>query len=236
MAPTFEAYRAELLRWNRQINLLSRRQPEATADALIGQCVAAFGVWWTASGAGLAAGGTLRVFDLGSGGGLPAFVWLSLLAERGVACEAVLFEPRAKRAWFLERLRLLPGAPHYTVVAARWGEAAAAAGLAGQAPILFTLKALRLAEAAVLGGLDVVCGAPGPASGCLVELARFQPGTGVTASGLAGDLEIPAVGTRFRAGSLDFESQDCCFLPPARPGLRGAGLLVSRHVVVGPAG
>lgn len=235
MAPTFEAYRAELLRWNRQINLLSRRQPEATADALIGQCVEAFGVWWTASGAELAAGGALRVFDLGSGGGLPAFVWLSLLGARGVACEATLFEPRAKRAWFLERLRLLPGAPAYTVLAARWGAAAAAAGSVGEAPILFTLKALRLSETAVLGGLAGFGGAGGTAPGVSVELVRFQPGAGVTAMGLARDLEIPAPATRFRADALDFESRDCRFLPPARPGPRGAGLLVSRHGVVGPA-
>lgn len=236
MAPTFEAYRAELLRWNRQINLLSRRQPDATADTLIGQCVEAFGVWWAASGAGLAAGGALRVFDLGSGGGLPAFVWLTLLGAHGVACEATLFEPRAKRAWFLERLRLLPGAPAYTVLAARWGEAAAAAGPAGEAPILFTLKALRLTESAILGGLDGVCGAFGPAPAIQVELVRFQPGTGVTASGLARDLEIPAPGTRFRAGSRQFVSLDCRYLPPARSGARGAGLLVSRHGVSAESG
>ncbi|MBK7190711.1 MAG: class I SAM-dependent methyltransferase [bacterium] len=116
------AYRAELLRWNQQINLLSRRDAEGTADTLIRQCLDAFEMWWLASGAELAAGGTLRLFDLGSGGGLPAFVWLAQLTSRGVATRATLVEPRAKRAWFLERLTHLPGAPAFEVVASRWGD------------------------------------------------------------------------------------------------------------------
>jgi hypothetical protein len=260
MAPTFEAgrpvsavtrgllgaYREELLRWNRQINLLSRRDPEATADVLIRQCVGAFDLWWGASGQALVGGaGALRMFDLGSGGGLPGFVWLTLLAEQGVAVTAMLVEPRAKRAWFLERLARLPGGTPFMVVAARWGEApppavpaAAAAAATAKTPILFTIKALRLPESAVLGGLGVAAPVLRPAPGTPVEVARFQPTVGVTAAKLARALEIPAPGERFLAGGCALEAGERRLLVPTRRGQRSAtaaGLLVSRHVVVEPA-
>jgi hypothetical protein len=128
------AYRAELLRWNQQINLLSRRDAEGTADTLIRQCLDAFEMWWLASGAELTAGGALRLFDLGSGGGLPAFVWLAQLKARGVVTRATLVEPRAKRAWFLERLTHLPGAPAFEVVASRWGDRLAFGPFGPEAP------------------------------------------------------------------------------------------------------
>jgi hypothetical protein len=235
------AYRGELLRWNRQINLLSRRDPEGTATALIRQCAAAFALWWAASGAGLA-GGALRVFDLGSGGGLPAFVWLALLAERGVAARATLVEPRQKRAWFLERLRRLPGAPAYDVVAAPWAaDAAAVVGDGGEAaadttPILFTLKALRLSETAVLAPLPAVLGAGGAAAGRAVEIVRFQPATDLDVAALAWDLGIPAAGAVVALGDVAWASEGHAFLRPGPAGpaaadVAAAGLLVSRHRV-----
>jgi hypothetical protein len=236
-------YRDELLRWNRQINLLTRRDPEATAETLIRQCIGAFDLWWGASGQALVgAGGTLRVFDLGSGGGLPGFVWLALLAEHGVVSVATLVEPRVKRAWFLERLARMPGGPTFVVVAARWGETAPpgatpalTADSGDQTPILFTLKALRLPEAAILGGLSVATPALRPAPGVPVELVRFQPTVGVTAAKLARTLEIPAPGERFLAGGWSFEAGERRLLVPQRRGQRSAtaaGLLVSRHVIV----
>jgi hypothetical protein len=236
-------YRDELLRWNRQINLLTRRDPEAAAETLIRQCIGAFDLWWGASGQALVgAGGALRVFDLGSGGGLPGFVWLALLAEHGVTAEATLVEPRVKRAWFLERLARMPGGPAFAVSAARWGEAmapGAAPALAGASgettPILFTIKALRLAEAAVLGGLGAALPALQLAPGASVELVRFQPTVGVTAAKLARALEIPAPGGRFLAGGRAFEAGECRLLVPHRRGQRSAtaaGLLVSRHLAV----
>lgn len=245
-----ELYRDELLRWNRQINLLSRRDPEATADTLIRQCIGAFDLWWGASGQALVGGGggggALRVFDLGSGGGLPGFVWLTLLAEQGVATTAMLVEPRVKRAWFLERLSRLPGGTTFTVVAARWGEAAAPGaapaapgGATANTPILFTIKALRLPESAVLGGLGVAEPALQPAAGTVVEVARFQPTVGVTAAKLARTLEIPAPGERFAAGGWAFEAGERRLLVPTRRGQRSAtaaGVLVSRHVAVGSTG
>ena len=79
------AYRGELLRWNRQINLLSRRDAGSDrrhADPPVrrrrSSCGGALRARRSAG-----AGGALRVFDLGSGGGLPAFVWLALAGERG---------------------------------------------------------------------------------------------------------------------------------------------------------
>ena len=242
-AALLAAYRAELLRWNRQVNLLSRRDPEGTADALVRQCAAAFTRWWEASGAGLVGpASALRLVDLGSGGGLPAFVWLALLAERGVAVRATLVEPRRKRAWFLERLRQLPGAPPYEVAAAVWGPQAGglAAGAAGDGafgswPILFTIKALRLSEGEVLGPLPAALGDAALSAGSRVEIVRFQPAEGVTAAGLARELAIPAVGTTLRWGGGAFQAEDCRYLAPA-PGEAadggGAGLLVSRHLVV----
>lgn len=239
----FEAYRGELLRWNRQINLLTRRDPEEAADTLIRQCVGAFDLWWDASGQALVgAGGALRVYDLGSGGGLPGFVWLTLLAEQGVAASAALVEPRAKRAWFLERLARLPGGPPFAVFAARWGESVApgavlalAGGAGAETPILFTLKALRLPEAAILGGLSTAEPVLRPAAGVAVELVRFQPTVGVTAAKLSRALEIPAPGERFQAGGWTFEAGARRLLVPTKRGQRSAtaaGLMVSRHVAV----
>lgn len=247
------AYRGELLRWNRQINLVSRRDPEGTATALIGQCAEAFGLWWEASGAALAGGaagggrapggGALRVFDLGSGGGLPALVWLALLAERGVAARATLVEPRQKRAWFLERLRRLPGAPAYEVVAAPWGADDAGDGAAaGRAdatapdatPILFTLKALRLTESEVLAPLPGALADARVAAGRIVEIVRFQPGEGVDAGGLARDLGIPEPGAAVTWGGTTWGPEGHALLRPgpggaARAGVAAAALLVSRH-------
>lgn len=231
------AYRAELLRWNRQISLVSRREPERVADALLRQCVDAFEMWWESSGAQLVAGGSLRLFDLGSGGGLPAMAWLAMLAARGVDCEAVLVEPRAKRAWFLERVGQLAGAPPFRVVAARWGEAgadraqaAAQSGAGREAPIVFTLKALRLTEPAVLDGLATWFGAPGLPSGLPVEIVRFQPAVRAAQAVLARELEIPAPASCFEAGGREFRADESRLLLPGTAGPDAAGLLVSRHM------
>jgi hypothetical protein len=233
------AYRNELLRWNQQINLVSRRNPEAVAEGLIRQCVGAFDRWWDASGAELVGPtATLRVFDLGSGGGLPAFVWLALLKERGVRARATLVEPREKRAWFLERLGRLRGAPEYDVIAARWGEAAITP-VAEESAILFTLKALRLSESAILGGLAVAAGAPPPRPGVGIDIVRFQPTEGVTVAGLAAALETPPAGARHGAGFWSFESRGSRLLVPARAApdaSYGASLFVSRHVLLGESG
>ncbi len=238
-AAALVAYRDELLRWNRQISLVSRRQPEAVADGLIRQCVGAFDRWWVASGSALVGpGARLRVFDLGSGGGLPAFVWLVLLREKGVAVTATLVEPREKRAWFLERLGRLPGAPAYDVVPARWGEAAVAT-VAGDSAILFTLKALRLSESAILGGLAVAAGAGGAPVGTGIDIVRFQPTEGVTTAGLAAALEAPPVGAAHGAGFWRFEARGAQLLQPAAqdPDVAfGAGLFVTSHAVLGAEG
>jgi hypothetical protein len=232
------AYRAELLRWNRQINLLSRRDTPAAADLLIAQCVEAFDLWWGAAGAELVAGGRLRWFDLGSGGGLPAFVWLTLLAGRGVEVEATLVEPRTKRAWFLERLARLPGAPGFRVVAERWGEGAYPGAGTEASPILFTLKALRLSEAAILGGLVAAVPAVARAPGGEIGIVRFQPAEGVTAAGLAAELEVPAAGGVFACGGLEFRSFGGRYLVPKGAGgvaapAAAAGLFVTRHQFLG---
>jgi hypothetical protein len=234
------AYRAELLRWNRQINLLSRRDAPAAADQLIAQCADAFDLWWGSAGAELAAGGRVRWFDLGSGGGLPAFVWLVLLAGRGVEVEATLVEPRTKRAWFLERLARLPGAPGFRVVAARWGEGAYPEAGADNSPILFTLKALRLSEAAILGGLEVAVPAMARAPGADIGIVRFQPAEGVTMAGLSAELEVPAAGEAFSCGGLGFRSFGGRYLAPAGKagagagaGAGAAGLFVTRHQILG---
>ncbi|MBM4129901.1 hypothetical protein FJ250_02580 [bacterium] len=235
-AALLAAYRAELLRWNRQINLLSRRQAPASADQLIGQCAEAFELWWGAAGAQLAAGGRLRWFDLGSGGGLPAFVWLVLLAGRGVTVEATLVEPRAKRAWFLERLARLPGAPEFRVAAARWSEGAPAPRTTSGAgtPILFTLKALRLSEAAILGGLGAAIPPADLGAGARIDIVRFQPATGVSAAGLAAELEAPAAGVAHVCAGLRFRSGGGRYLAPDAPAPGAAGLFVTSHEYLGP--
>jgi len=176
-------YRAQVLRWNRQMSLVSRKDPEAAFDRLLVQCREGLALLVRE---GLVAGGS-AYFDLGSGAGLPGVVWHLLMADRGLEPRTCLVEPREKRAWFLDRLRGLAGMPDFRVAASRWGEADLPAPGAGE--ILVSLKALKLTDPAVLAGL------PGTAAPGRVTIARYYPPAEPWTPALAADLGI------FPAGS-----------------------------------
>lgn len=170
-AATLAAYRAEVLRWNRRINLVSRQQPAGRLDALLDQCDRAFAALLGAYPE--LCQGPLLYCDLGAGAGLPGFVWHERLIRQDAGTESWLVEPREKRAWFLERVATLGGPPAYGVLCGRWGEVAAAAA-APRDLALVSLKALRLKDPEVLAGLAALRQGSGSLPGRVV-IARFHP-------------------------------------------------------------
>lgn len=176
-------YRAQVLRWNRQISLISRKDPEGTLDRLLLQSREGLTLLVRE---GLVPPG-IAFFDLGSGGGLPGVVWHLLMNERGLAPRTCLVEPREKRAWFLDRLRGLAGMPDFKVAPVRWGEA----DLEGFAPadVIISLKALNLSDPEILGGLT------GSRVWGRIVIARYYPPAEPWTSDLAARLGIPAAGS-----------------------------------------
>jgi len=177
-------FRAQVLRWNRQISLVSRKDTAATLDRLLVQCREGLDIFLAADPCGLTTAANREYFDLGSGGGLPGIVWHVLLNERGVAAHSVLVEPREKRAWFLERLRGLAGMPDFGVSADRWGDHVVGPAPGPETVTLISLKALKLTDPEVLAALPEQGGRSG------LVIARYcPPGEALTAE-LASELEI----------------------------------------------
>jgi hypothetical protein len=199
-------YRREVLRWNRQINLVTRLRTEAQLATLISQSEAAFRLLvhaledldraFGAHGGGDAGGPRVRLqpllhVDIGSGGGLPACVWRAGW-EREAAGRpahappaALWIEPRRKRAWFLERIARLCGWEGVRVIEGRWGEDARKAPAPSADPggstapaWIVSLQALRLTDREVRGGLRAILGdaAPPRPQGDLL-VARILPDT-----------------------------------------------------------
>lgn len=220
-ASTLAAYRAEVLRWNRRINLVSRQQPAGRLDALLDQCDGAFA---TLAGAHpeLCRGSVLYC-DLGAGAGLPGFVWHERLIQKDAGTETWLVEPREKRAWFLERVARLGGPPAYGVLCGRWGEVAAApAGPRDTA--LISLKALRLKDTEVLAGLAALRQGSGSLPGRVV-IARFHPPDEAWSPSLAG-----ALGWAGEGGDAGpWRGESASILPVAGPGGVAAALVVCTY-------
>lgn len=145
--------RQEILRWNRQISLVSRSGTRRTVDTLVAQCRRA----WTLVGSHLDArefpGGRCWI-DVGSGSGLPGLVWAAEDAETGSRDPFILVEPRRKRAWFLNRAARAMGLGHVVVSAARWGEPIESLDVRGASIAVVSFKALRMGDREVLDGLD----------------------------------------------------------------------------------
>ncbi|MBD3220515.1 hypothetical protein GF314_04665, partial [bacterium] len=142
----FDRHRDEVLRWNRQMSLVSRVDPEPRVDALVRECRAA----WTllrAAGVGDAAPEATVWIDLGSGAGFPGVVW-AIEREHGGGIAApgkgLLVEPREKRAWFLNRCLRTLDLACTSVLAARWGAGPAVQELGGLREAIISLKAIRL--------------------------------------------------------------------------------------------
>lgn len=194
-------YRAQVLRWNRQISLVSRQDTEQILDRLLVQCR-------DGAQAVLDLGlepGSLAYFDLGSGGGIPGVVWHLMMEAEGRAPRTCLVEPREKRAWFLERMRGLDGMPDYSVSAARWGENQAEVLKAST--VLVSLKALKLSDTEILAGLPQVDG------GRQLVIARYYPPGEVWGPDLAEDLQIPDAGSDVAGGGVGWRSHGGRVLP-----------------------
>jgi len=159
----------EILRWNQQINLVSRVRTRERVSRLIHQCATG----WELVAAALAGDDWLpgaTYFDLGSGSGLPGLVWADSRQRLGHAGPSVLVEPRDKRAWFLRRTARAMGLDRVTVWPVRWGEQVEEL----HAPdALVSLKALRLEDHEVLANFPRPGGGAGETCPRLVAIVRF---------------------------------------------------------------
>ena len=220
------AYAAEVVRWNRQINLVSRQDSARRVDELVSQCRIAgavlgdeiLGDWDTVE--------PTAYFDLGSGGGLPGIVWHLLFGERFPALCTTLVEPREKRAWFLERQAVLaPGRP-LAVHCGRWGEGPGpAVGTPAPGQILISLKALHLPDPVVLQGLEPAPGSAALAAGARIVIARFYPPEQTWTDVLAGDLG--AVGSRHETDDYIYRAVERRVVGPGAGGT--ASLVISSY-------
>lgn len=221
-------FQQELVRWNRQINLVSRRDTLNQVATLIGQCRDSCRDLVASELADWPLAEPVSYFDLGSGGGLPGFVWHQLLGARYSALVTALVEPREKRAWFLERLKQLePVAPLF-VLNGRWGEV----GQVAPSPlknVLISLKALRLSDSEVLDGLaQCTSNRPFDRGGRLV-IARFYPPEQKWNSRLGGELaplRRPVV-----LGGNTYTPDEHKVLNPAAGSTLAASLVVSSYCV-----
>lgn len=89
-----ERYKIELLKWNKHINLISRRNPEQVFEDL----------YKKAEGIRINKG-IRRILDIGSGNGFPA-VALKIINND---LDIILLEPREKRYHFLIHISLVLG-------------------------------------------------------------------------------------------------------------------------------
>ena len=230
-------YRRQVLRWNRQINLVSRLDTEEMLQGLIHQCRGAWDRLTASGSAGLSSAADLWYFDLGSGAGLPGFVWHAQAVAGGLPVRTWLVEPREKRAWFLNRLNNL-GCPEPVIVrSARWGDLAGddfgvPAGEPAPSHVLISLKALHLTDVQVLEGLNPLLSHLGPVAGdggpVTVLIVRFYPPEQAWNQKLADDLEIPGPGGVHDLAGRSFRGLGGKILPALSP--RGAGLVLSAYM------
>ena len=237
MEPILHEYRKLVLRWNPQINLISRQDTASRLGVLIGQCREAWELLTAKDTSSLAKATGLWYFDLGSGGGLPGAVWHLQMAAVGIPVWTLLVEPREKRAWFLERVAHLIGPESLEVEADRWGELtgekwAAKVPVDTPSHILISMKALRLPDSAVLEGLaPFLEHARGLAEGggpwISLTIARFYPPKQEWNDELADELDIPVAGQLRQTRSHAFQAEGGRVLSPAT--LRGASLILSLY-------
>jgi len=242
-----EAFRKELFRWNRQINLVSRKETEDRLAGLFNQCIGGVGPVLNALSSGSSGGGgkpNIHYFDLGSGGGLPGVLWHILFCEKAKLRPAAnsepgnvrtwLVEPREKRAWFLDRLNRIPKMPPFAVLHGRWGEVAAPGALfpcggAGFPVVVISLKALHLDDKEVLAGLrSVFSSFPGSFR---VVIARYYPPEQLFDSELASLLDIPAQGAAYDVDGYLYTGLGGEVAPLDKPGAGQASLVLSSYDV-----
>ena len=237
MDKVLDAYREQVLRWNRQINLISR---QATADRLERLILQSRNSWKRLAESdpgGFSPDTRLWYFDLGSGAGFPGFIWHLLAANDGVPIRTRLVEPREKRAWFLNRLDSLEGVAPLEVLADRWENAAATdTAAANESPdpthVLLSLKALHLTDTEVLDGLIPFLlpaqDYQGSIGALKVLIARFYPPGQAWDDDLAQDLKIPPSGEARAFPGWEFQGAGGSVLLSKSP--RGASLVLSRYI------
>ncbi len=232
-----DQYRKQVLRWNDQINLISRQDTADRLEGLIHQCRDGWDRLVASGVSGLVGASRLWYFDLGSGAGLPGLVWHIQMTAAGLPVRAWLVEPREKRAWFLERVaRLVDSAPLH-VLANRWGEIekGALSDIISEPPpshIVISLKALRLPDSAVLEGLApfLESAENHPIRGDLATallIARFYPPDQEWSEDLADELDIPPSGHLRSAPPYLFKSKGGSVLRPITT--QGASLVLSEY-------
>ena len=222
------AYEAELIRWNRQINLVSRQDTARRVADLVRQCRLAgetlidevLGAWIGAE--------PTNYFDLGSGGGLPGVVWHHQLGRHFGQLGTVLVEPREKRAWFLERLQGLAPQRPLLVWNGRWGQDdGRIAGVSAAQQVLVSLKALHLKDEDVIQGWEtVMSGLPSPSGSRLVS-ARFYPPEQQWDESLASELGV--LESQHETHDYIYRATDRRVLPPGPGG--SAALAISAYAV-----
>lgn len=217
-----EAYRAEVLRWNRQINLVSRQNTTVRLDGLIRQCDRALAAVLAAHPE-LGRGSVLYA-DLGSGGGLPGFVWHRQLLAATPAVQSWLVEPREKRAWFLQRVARFADPRPYGVLCGRWGEVVADS-VSPAETVLVSLKALRLTDPEVLNGLAALRAGVDTQSRRVV-IVRFHPADEVWTPELASALAVAPVG----AAIGPWWGAGASILVPPAPDCPPVGLVLSVYM------
>ncbi len=173
----------EILRWNSQMNLVTRVD---TADRLQNQIESCVRGWRLVVDALAGASGfrSSAYVDLGSGSGLPGLVWTLARRAAGHDGPVYLVEPRAKRAWFLRRASRLLGLAGVTVIEERWGDGGRCVIGAPSRDALISMKALKLNDHEVLTGLEASFG-PGrrPERVWIARFLPVDPGRAEVASG-----------------------------------------------------
>jgi len=236
---TLDEYRKQVLRWNDQINLVSRKGTGNMLDGLIQQCRDSWDRLIDPRVSDLAGSTRIWYFDLGSGAGLPGIVWHVQMAAADLSVRTLLVEPREKRAWFLERVahQVAGESPH--VAASRWEnmEVDDLKSEFHESPpshILISLKALHLPDSVVLKGLEPYLEAPegfnsAPEDEITLLIARFYPPDQEWSEDLASELDILPSGRERGATSCRFQSEGGGILQPAT--LPGASLVLSRYKI-----
>jgi len=227
-------YRRQVLRWNKQINLVSRRDTEGVLGELLHQCRGGWDRLLADNPGALSKASALWYCDLGSGAGLPGYVWHAQAVSAKIPIRTWLVEPREKRAWFLNRLNTLGCVEPIEVLDNHWGgvpgeDFGVAAGDRAPSHVLISLKALHLTDSEVLAGLVPLLDAlPAPEWRPRVLIARFYPFDQSWSADLAQDLEIPASGEVCLQDGRSFRGQGGRVLPALSR--RGAGLVLSEYL------
>jgi hypothetical protein len=226
-----------VLRWNRQINLVSRKASVGLLEHLILQCRHGWVRLAETGLSGLSSESRLWYFDLGSGGGLPGFIWHVQATEAGIPVRTLLVEPREKRAWFLDRLNGLAEVTPLGVWADRWGSdteddprqpVEPDDGLDNPTHILVSLKALHLTDTEVLEGLVPFMPADlGSSEAPKILIARFYPPGQAWNEELAQNLEIPPPGETRTFPGWEFQGEGGSVL--LAKSSRGASLVLSPY-------